>query len=147
MRYESRIANALELISKAVIDSPAFANTPIFYDFIEVDPNNMPSSCIVYKPLEWENTRDGCNYQRQIDIVLLITTEERREGIVGQLFKFGEDLKEIIDEVIMTSNIDLSFIQGSPVQGFQYNRRGKDSYKETSQLFTSMTVLSYMLRY
>lgn len=147
MRYESRIANALELISKAVTDSPAFANTPIFYDFIEVDPNNMPSSCIVYKPLEWKNTRDGCNYQRQIDIVLLITTEERREGIVGQLFKFGEDLKEIIDEVIMTSNIDLSFIQGSPVQGFQYNRRGKDSYKETSQLFTSMTVLSYMLRY
>lgn len=147
MRYESRIANALELISKAVTDSSVFANTPIYYDFIELDPNNLPPSCIVYKPLEWKDTPDGCNYQRQIDIVLLITTEERREGIVGQLFKFGEDLKNIIDEMIMTTNIDLKFIDGSPVQGFQYNRKGMDSYKETSQLFTSMAILSYMLRY
>ena len=78
---------------------------------------------------------------------MLITTEERREGIIGQLFMFSELLKEIIDEVIMTTNVDLRFVQGSPVQGFQYNRRGKDSYKETSQLFTSMAVLRYLLRY
>lgn len=127
MRYNSRVGNALELISKAITNSDTFNGTPIFYDFIEVDPNNMPTSCIVYKPLEWENTRDGCNYQRQIDIVLLITTEERREGIVGQLFKFSESLKEIIDEVILTTNIDLEFIQGSPIQGFQYNRRSSPS--------------------
>lgn len=147
MRYDSKIANALELISKSITDDPRFKDTPIFYDFIEVDPNNVPPSCIVYKPQKWETTRDGCNYERQIDIVLLITTEERREGIVGQLFMFGESLKEIIDEMIMTTNIDLSFIEGSPVHGFEYNRRGKDSYKETSQLFTSMTILSYNLRY
>ena len=147
MIYESKIANVLELISQKITADPTFAETPIFYDFIEVDPNNLPPSCIVYKPLKWENTRDGCNYQRQIDIVMLTTAEERREGIVGQLFMFSELLKEIIDEVIMTTNIDLSFIEGSPVQGFQYNRRGKDSYKETSQLFTSMVILSYNLRY
>lgn len=147
MIYESRIAKVLEEISEAITNSETFKDTPIFYDFIEVDPNNLPPSCIVYKPLEWETTRDGCNYQRQIDIVLLITTEERREGIIGQLFMFSEKLHEVIDEVILTSNFDLRFMDGSPVQAFQYNRRSQDSYKETSQLFTSMAVLSYLLRY
>lgn len=147
MIYESRIANVLEAISEGITNSESFQDTPIFYDFIEVDPNNLPPSCIIYKPLEWETTKDGCNYQRQIDIVMLITTEERREGIIGQLFMFSEKLHEVIDEVILTSNFDLRFIEGSPIQGFQYNRRSQDSYKETSQLFTSMAVLSYLLRY
>ena len=147
MKYESKIGEVLEEISEAIVNNDTFKNTPVFYDFIEVDANNLPPSCIVYKPLEWESGRDGCSYEREIDIVLLITTEERREGIIGQLFMFSERLKEIIDEVIIKTNVDLSFVQGSPVQGFQYNRKGKDSYKETAQLFTSMVVLRYLLRY
>lgn len=147
MKYESKIGEVLEEISEAIVNNDTFKNTPVFYDFIEVDANNLPPSCIVYKPLEWENGRDGCSYEREIDIVLLITTEERREGIIGQLFMFSERLKEIIDEVIIKTNVDLSFVQGSPVQGFQYNRKGQDSYKETAQLFTSMVVLRYLLRY
>ncbi len=147
MKYPSKIGEVLEEISEAIVNDKTFKNTPIFYDFIEVDANNLPPSCIVYKPLEWESGRDGCSYEREIDIVLLITTEERREGIIGQLFMFSERLKEVIDEVIMNTNADLSFVQGSPVQGFQYNRKGKDSYKETAQLFTSMVVLRYLLRY
>lgn len=147
MKYESKIGEVLEAISHAIVTDTTFKNTPIFYDFIEVDANNLPPSCIVYKPLEWENGKDGCSYEREIDIVMLITTEERREGIIGQLFMFSEQLKEIIDEVIMTTNFDLSFVQGSPVQGFQYNRKGQDSYKETAQLFTSMVILRYLLRY
>lgn len=147
MKYQSKIGKVLEEISQAIVADKTFKNTPIFYDFIEVDANNLPPSCIVYKPLEWESGRDGCSYEREIDIVMLITTEERREGIIGQLFMFSELLKEIIDEVIMTTNVDLSFVQGSPVQGFQYNRKGQDSYKETAQLFTSMVVLRYLLRY
>lgn len=147
MKYKSKIGEVLEEISRAIVATPNFKDTPIFYDFIEVDPNNLPPSCIVYKPLEWENGKDGCSYERIIDIVLLITTEERREGIIGQLFMFSELLKEIIDELILTLNADLRFVEGSPVQGFQYNRRSQDSYKETSQLFTSMAVLRYKLRY
>lgn len=147
MKYESKIGEVLEEISEAIVNNDTFKNTPVFYDFIEVDANNLPPSCIVYKPLEWESGRDGCSYEREIDIVLLITTEERREGIIGQLFMFSERLKEIIDEVIIKTNVDLSFVQGSPVQGFQYNRKGQDSYKETAQLFTSMVVLRYLLRY
>ena len=147
VKYESKIGEVLEEISTAIVESETFADTPIFYDFIEVDANNLPPSCIVYKPLEWESGRDGCSYERELDIVLLITTEERRDGIIGQLFMFSEQLKEIIDEVIMRTNHDLSFVQGSPVQGFQYNRKGQDSYKETAQLFTSMVVLRYLLRY
>lgn len=147
MKYESRIGVVLEQISEAITSDKHFKDTPIFYDFIEVDANNLPPSCIVYKPLEWENGKDGCSYERYIDIVMLITTEERREGIVGQLFMFSELLKEIIDEVIMKSNVDLRFVEGSPVQGYQYNRKGQDSYKETAQLFTSMAILRYLLRY
>lgn len=146
MKYESRVGEALETISKAITATHTFKDTPIFYDFIEVDANNLPPSCIVFKPLEWEND-NACNFQRQIDIVMIITTEERREGIVGQLFMFGEKLKKIIDEMAMTVPFELQFMQGSPVQGFAYNRESVDSYKETKQLFTSITVLSYLLRY
>lgn len=147
MKYESKIGVVLEEISEAITADKHFKDTPIFYDFIEVDANNLPPSCIVYKPLEWENGKDGCSYERYIDIVMLITTEERREGIIGQLFMFSELLKEIIDEVIMKSNIDLKFVEGSPIHGYEYNRKGQDSYKETSQLFTSMAILRYLLRY
>ena len=129
------------------MNSDAFENTPIFYDFIEVDANNLPPTCIVYKPLEWQMDKSNCNFERQLDIVLIITTEERREGIVGQLFMFAEKMKELMDNVVMTSPIPIQFIQGSPVKGFAYNRKSNDSYKEQSTLFTSMIVLSYLVRY
>ena len=146
MKYDSRIGEVLEAISIELTESETFNGTPIFYDFIEVDANSLPPQCIVYKPLDWTMDDSGCNYQRQLDIVLLITTEERREGVVGQLFSFGEKLKEVTDIVSMKLPY-LQFIQGSPVQGFAYNRKAIDSYKETKQLFTSMIVLSYLLRY
>ncbi len=145
--YESRIGEILESISKEIHATETFGKTPIFYDFIEVSPNNLPPECIVYKPLEWQLDKTGCVYERQLDIVLLITTEERRKGIVAKLLMFGEKMKEIMDNVIDTSVTPISFIQGSPVVGFAYNREAPDSYKETKQLFTSMIVLSYLLRY
>lgn len=147
MKYESRMGVVLEQISKYITDNPTFKKTPIFYDFIEVDANNLPPSCIIYKPLEWHNSRDMCCLERELDIILAITTEERREGIVGQLFMFSELLKEIIDEAVIYESIDLTFLGGSPVQGFQYSRKSPDSYKETSQLFTSIVFLRYLLRY
>ena len=144
MKYDSKIGDVLERISIEITNSETFENTPIFYDFIEVDANNLPPSCIVYKPLEWKLDNTGCVYERQLDIVLLITTEERREGIVGQLFMFAEKMKELIDNVEING---LQFRQGSPVRGFAYNRKSNDSYKEQSTVFTSMVVLSYLLRY
>lgn len=146
MKYPSRVGEALELISEAITSTETFKDTPIFYDFIEVDANNLPPSCIVFKPLEWEMD-NSCNYGRQVDIVMVITTEERREGVVGQLFMFGEKLRDIIDELALTVPFELRFLQGSPVQGFAYNRESVDSYKETKQLFTSIAVLSYFVRY
>ena len=90
--------------------------------------------------------KTNCNYERQLDILLISTTEERREGIVGQLFYFSEVLKKIIDDYAMRTPY-LTFIEGSPIHGRAYNRESIDSYKETKQLFTSMIVLSYLLRY
>ncbi len=147
MKYESRVGIILERISESITNNPTFEDTPIFYDFIEVDANNLPPSCIIYKPLEWQDSKDKCCLERDLDIILAITTEERREGIIGQLFMFSELLKEIIDEVVLTESIDLTFIGGSPVQGFQYSRKSQDSYKETNQLFTSIVFLRYLLRY
>lgn len=147
MRYDSKIGEVLEDISDAITATETFADTPIFYDFIEVDANVIPPACIVYKPLQWQMDKSNCNYERQLDIVLLITTEERREGVIEQLFSFGEKMKAIMDEVIMTSNAYIEFLEGSPVTGFAYNRKGVNSYKETPDVFTSMIVLSYLIRY
>lgn len=147
MRYDSKIGEILETISEEITHTESFKNTPIFYDFLEVDENNLPPQCIIYKPLDWRMDVSNCNYERQLDIVLLITSEERREGIVGQLFMFAEKMKEIIDDVSSTARIHMNFINGSPVHGFEYTRVSKDSYKEGKQLFTSMIVLSYSIKY
>ena len=147
MIYESKIGEILEAISEEITATETFANTPIFYDFIEVDANVIPPACIVYKPLEWKMDDTHCNYERQLDIVLLVTTEERRESVIGQLFSFAEKLKEIMDKIERTSNAYIEFLQGSPVTGFAYNRKGVNSYKETPDVFTSMIVLSYLIRY
>ena len=146
MRYDSKIAGILETISEEITTNDIFEGTPIFYDFIEVDANNLPPACIVYKPLEWRMDKSNCNYERQLDIVILITEEERREGVVGQLFMFGEKMKKVMDNVSMKIN-GIDFLQGSPVTGFAYNRKGRNSYKETPDVFTSMIVLSYLIRY
>lgn len=146
MKYDSKIGTILEEISAEITSTETFKNTPIFYDFIELDANNLPPSCIVYKPLNWRMDKTNCNYERQLDILLISTTEERREGIVGQLFHFSEVLKKIIDDYAMRTPY-LTFIEGSPIHGRAYNRESIDSYKETKQLFTSMIVLSYLLRY
>lgn len=147
MRYESKIGEVLEAISEEITATETFADTPIFYDFIEVDANVLPPFCIVYKPLEWGMDKSNCNYERQLDIVLLITTEERRDGVIGQLFMFAEKLKEIMNNIERTSHAYIEFRQGSPVTGFAYNRKGVNSYKETPDVFTSMIVLSYLIRY
>lgn len=147
MRYESKIGVILEEISEEITKTKTFADTSMFYDFIEVDANVIPPSCIVFKPLEWKMDKSNCNYERQLDIVLLITTEERREGVIGQLFYFAEEMKEIMDKIERTSNAYIQFLQGSPVTGFAYNRKGVNSYKETPDVFTSMIVLSYLIRY
>lgn len=147
MKYDSKIGEILERISEEVTSTETFSDTPIFYDFIEVDANNLPPTCIVYKPLKWHMDKTNCNYERQLDIVLITTTEERRDGIVGQLFSFSEKMKEIIDEVALKTPISIRFLEGSPVRGFAYNRESVDSYKETKQLFTSMIILSYLVEY
>ena len=146
LRYKSKIGEVLEDISNEIVSSDVFKNTPIFYDFLEVDPNVLPPSCIIYKPLEWNTDSTNCNYECQLDIVLIITSEERREGVVGQLFMFREALKELIDDYSMRKPY-LTFIEGSAVRGWSYNKEAQDSYKETKQLFSSMAVLSYQLRY
>ena len=144
MKYESRVGEVLEEITDEILSTDIFEGTPIFYDFIEVDANNVPPTCIIYKPLEATLDKSACNFERQLDIILLITTEERREGIIGQLHKYSEKLYECINGMKINN---LDFLQISPIHARAYNRESIDSYKETKQLFSSMIVLSYLLRY
>ncbi len=56
-------------------------------------------------------------------------------------------VKEIIDNLILNSNLDLSFVGGSPIGYLKNNREDGESYKGTKTLFSSIIVLTYLLRY
>lgn len=142
----SRIVNAIETIAVAINDSEDFDGVPVFYDTIEVMPDNMPDTCIVFKAKAWDNTDDGCNLERQIDICILYNTDHERTIILA-LTKYGEDLKKLTDELVLTTNLDLTFIQGSEIYAKRNNREDSESYKGSKTLFSSMIILSYFLRY
>lgn len=142
----SRIVNAIETIAVAINDSEDFDGVPVFYDTIEVTPDNMPDTCIVFKAKAWDNTDDGCNLERQIDICILYNTDHERTIILA-LTKYGEDLKKLTDELVLTTNLDLTFIEGSEIYAKRNNREDSESYKGSKTLFSSMIVLSYSLRY
>lgn len=145
-RELSRVVTALELIAVAINDSEDFVGIPVFYDTIEVMPDNMPDTCIVFKAKTWDNSADRCNLERQIDICILYNTDHEREIILA-LSKYGEDLKYLIDELVLTTNLDLTFLQGSEIYAKRNNREDTESYKGSKTLFSSMIVLSYSLRY
>lgn len=145
-RKLSRIATALELIATAINDSENFKGIPVYYDTIEVMPDNMPDVCVVFKAKAWDNTDDNCNLERQLDICILYNTDFDREIFLG-LTQYGEDLKELIDELVITTNLDLTFLSGSEIYGKRNNREDSESYKGSKTLFSSMIVLSYSLRY
>jgi len=145
-RELSRITTVLETIALAISDSEDFKNIPVFYDTVEVMPDNMPDTCIVFKAKEWDNDDTYCNLERQLDICILYNTDNEREIFLG-LTKYGEDLKALIDELVLTTNLDITFLSGSEIYAKKNNREDSESYKGSKTLFSSMIVLSYSLRY
>jgi len=142
----SRVVSAIETIAVAINGSEDFDGVPVFYDTIEVMPDNMPDTCVVFKAKAWDNADDRCNLERQLDICILYNTDYERD-IILSLSKYGEDLKELIDELVLTTNLDLTFLQGSEIYAKRNNREDTESYKGSKTLFSSMIVLSYSLRY
>ena len=142
----SRMANVMEIIGKAITTNTDFETIPVFWDMAEVFPDNMPRTCIVFNMKEWREDNTHCHYERQFDIGIIHNTDYSRE-ITLRLSKYAEDMKELIDNLILTSNLDLTFLQGSQIYYLRNNKEDVESYKGTKTLFSSMIVLSYLLRY
>ena len=145
----SRIVNVMETLGKALKDNTTFSTIPIFWDMVELNPDNLPDTCIVFKALTWHVAQDDpCAFERQLDICIIHNTLDTRQ-ITIRLTKYAEDLKEIIDNVILfgDGSFDLKFLGGSEIGALKNNKEDSESYKGSKTLFSSMIVLSYEVRY
>lgn len=142
----SRYATVLNTLGQAITDDTEFNKVPVRWDMVELIPDNMATTEIVLqgKPYNLDDT--GCVYERQLDIIIVHNTNHAR-SITLRLTKYAEDMKDIIDNVVMTSNIDINFIQTSEIKAMRNNREDSESYKGSKTLYSSMIVLSYLLRY
>lgn len=142
----SRIATVFEEIGKAINDHPDFNKIPIRWDMIEVTANNMPPTLVVFQAKPFQYNKSHCNYERQLDICIIHNTDYERE-IILRLTKYSEEMVDLMDKFVLNSNIDIEFLQGSEIRALRNNREDAESYKGSKTLFSSMIVLSYLLRY
>lgn len=147
---QSRYVNVLEQLSKAILkdESGEFKKVPLYYNMVELTPHQLPPTCVAFegKPFYLDKTR--CTYERQLDIVIMHSTKNKRE-ITLRLSAYAESLKEIIDDVIMNGGHDfeLTFLQGSEIGYLENAKKDAENYKATKTLLTSFIVLSYLVRY
>jgi hypothetical protein len=142
----SRYAVVLEQLGKAITDDTDFNKVPVRWDMIELIPDNMTTTEIVLQGKPYQLDATGCVYERQLDIIIIHNTNHPR-SITLRLTKYAESMKEIIDNLLLTSNLDLTFLQTSEIRAMRNNREDAESYKGSKTLYSSMIVLSYLLRY
>ena len=148
----SEIAKIFEQLGRSIVeytdenDVQLFQDIPVRWDMCEVTPNNMNPTEIVLQAKPFQKTPD-CVFERQLDIIIIHNTDYERD-ITLRLSKYSEDMIKIIDDIVMTSNtFYLQFLQGSEIRYLRNNREDSESYKGSKTLFSSMIVLSYLLRY
>ena len=152
MEKLSKIATIYETLGKAIqdytdeFDEKPFDRIPIKWNMVEITPNNLPPVCVIFSGKTWREDETGCNLERQLDISITCTSKYPRE-IMLKLSKYSEDMKKLIDELVLTSNIDLTFLQGSEIGYLKLAKQEKMEYKNTGTVFDSIIVLSYLLRY
>lgn len=144
----SKINTIFEDLGKLITESDNFKQIPIKWALFEVTPNNMPPTLIVFEAQPFQYNNSDCWYERQLDIIIIHNTNYERE-INKRLSKYAEDMVELIKEYMDFSiaNYQLEFLQGSEIRALQNNRKNEESYKGTKTLFSSLIVLSYLLRY
>ena len=145
----SKINSVFEDLGKIITTSDSFKKIPIKWAMYEVTPNNMPPTLIIFEALPFTvNGNYNCEYERQLDIIIVHNTNHERE-ISKRLSKYAEDMVELMyNHMENTSqNYELEFIQGSEIRALQNNRKNEESYKGTKTLFSSLIVLSYLVRY
>ena len=142
----SKYAIVLEQLGTAITDDTDFNKVPVRWDMIELIPDNMTTTEIVLQGKPYRLDATGCVYERQLDIIIIHNTNHPR-SITLRLTKYAETMKDIIDNLLLTSNLDLTFLQTSEIRAMRNNREDAESYKGSKTLFSSMIVLSYLLRY
>ena len=92
----SRINNVFEDMGKVITKSDSFNRVPIKWAMFEVTPNNMPPTLIVFEASPFKvNGSFECEYERQIDIIIIHNTNNERE-IIKRLSKYAEDMVELM---------------------------------------------------
>lgn len=145
----SKINQVFESLGEIITKSGDFNKIPIKWAMFEVTPNNMPPTLIVFEALPFlVHGNIGCEYERQLDIIIIHNTNQERE-INKRLSKYAEDMVELINQHMGSSvgSYQMEFLQGSEIRAFQNNRKDAESYKGSKTLYSSLIVLSYLLRY
>ena len=129
-------------------DNERFLDVPIYYSIMELVADNLPDTAVVFELKPFEYNTAQCVYERQLDILIIHNTDYERE-IILRLTKYAEDMLDLINEHILTNSdeYELSFVQGSEIRAKRNNREDTESYKGSKTLFSSLIILTYLLRY
>lgn len=152
MSHLSRIATIYEIIGKSIVEYvdedeiQLFEGIPIRWDMSEVTPNNLNETEIILQGKPFSLDETGCNIERQLDICIIHNTDYVRD-ITLRLTKYSEDMMRLIKDLVLNQGIDLTFVQGSEIGYTKNNKEDSESYKGSKTLFSSMIILSYLLRY
>lgn len=142
----SNYATVLNTLGQAITDNTDFDGVPVYWDMIELIPDNMPTSAIVLQGKPYQLDETGCTYERQLDIIIIHNTDYARE-ITLRLVSYAESMYRVINDLLITTNLDMKFLQTSEIRALRNNREDSESYKGSKTLFSSLIVMSFLLRY
>lgn len=149
MEQLSKISEILQSLGQLINkDEDKFLDIPIYYSMIELIADNMPPTAVVFELQPFRYDIPNCDYRRELDIIIIHNTDYERE-IILRLTKYAEDLVELLSEYMQTSsaNFQLDFLQGSEIRAKRNNREDAESYKGSKTLYSSLIILTYLLRY
>jgi len=108
----------------------------------------MPDTSVVFELKPFRYDTRNCNYERQLDIIIIHNTDYERE-IILRLTKYAEDMVELLNEhmEMCSGNYEMLFLQGSEIRAKRNNREDAESYKGSKTLYSSLIILTYLLRY
>ena len=149
MEELSKIATVLQSLAKLITnDEQRFLDIPIYFSIIELISDNMPDTAVVLDVKPFRYDPHNCVYERQLDVIIIHNTDYERE-IILRLSKYAEDMFDLIDEHMdfCSEDYELQFLQGSEIRAKRNNREDTESYKGSKTLFSSLIILTYLLRY
>lgn len=149
MEQLSKISEIMQSLGQLITtDEDRFLDIPIYYSMIELISDNMPPTAVVFELQPFRYDIPNCSYRRELDVIIIHNTDYERE-IILRLTKYAEDMVELLSEYMQNSNtnFEMDFLQGSEIRAKRNNREDAESYKGSKTLFSSLIVLTYLLRY